>query len=396
MTYVCILGRQPALGIAELETRFGSDSITVVQPGIILLKTEHEVNFNNFGGVLKVGQLLTTLGHADWDKGIHYVQKTLPEHLQYIPDGKITVGVSVYGLPVSVPKINAGALSLKKVIKNAGRSARVVPNKEAELNSAQIIHNQLTGPNGLELLFIKKGSSTLLAQSIWVQDIDGYRLRDQERPMRDSRVGMLPPKLAQIIINLAVGPSLPKNDSNTTLLDPFCGTGVILQEALLQGLNVLGTDLEPRMVDYSQKNLEWLSNKLGRSHALPSYKVLQGDATSIKWPEHFDLIACETYLGRPFSSQPDPQTLQKVVQDVNTIHKKFLQNVASQTETGFRMCIAVPAWKTNNGFTSLPVLDHLEELGYNRVSLKHVQTKDLIYHREGQIVARELAILTRR
>jgi hypothetical protein len=38
-----------------------------------------------------------------------------------------------------------------------------------------------------------------------VQDIDAYAERDFERPMRDAFVGMLPPKLAQIMLNLAVG-----------------------------------------------------------------------------------------------------------------------------------------------------------------------------------------------
>src|SRR3546814_11679403 len=63
----------------------------------------------------------------------------------------------------------------------------------------------------------------------------------------------------------------------------------------------------------------------------------------------FYTIATEIYLGRPFSTQPDPATLQKVMQDTDTIHKKFLQNVARQTKPGFRMCIAVPAWHTKHG-----------------------------------------------
>ena len=111
---------------------------------------------------------------------------------------------------------------------------------------------------------------------------------------------------------------------------------------------------------------------------------------------HSSATACETYLGRPLTSLPDPETLNRIIQDVNTIHKKFLQNVVRQTEKGFRMCIAVPAWKTKNGFKHLPTLDHLEELGYNRVSFVHVKTSDLIYHREDQTVARELVVIVRK
>lgn len=402
MSYVCILGRQPALGAAELESRFGRDAIELVQPGIALLQTDNAPDFNQLGGALKAAKLLTELPYTDWNKLVSYLQKSLPEHLGYMPDGKITLGLSVYGLKTNPKQINAAALSLKKIIKQAGRSARIVPNPEMSLNTAQVLHNKLTSPTGLELTLIKDGGGTILAQTVWVQDIEAYRRRDQERPMRDARVGMLPPKLAQIIINLAVNNRNPNSkttgiptslNSNETkippvLLDPFCGTGVILQEASLQGYRTYGTDLDERMVDYSRQNLEWLGGP-------PPAAIEQADAASHRW-RPFDIIACETYLGRPFSSQPNPETLQKVIHDVNTIHKKFLQNAARQTGTGFRMCIAVPAWHTKSGFKHLPVLDHLEELGYNRISFVHAETPALVYHREGQIVARELVVLTRK
>lgn len=414
MQYVCILGRQPALGMAELESRFGAQSIEIVQSGICILNTDHEINFDHFGGILKVAKLLTILSHIDWSKSVRYVVSTLPQHLQYIPEGKINLGVSLYDLKVPVSQINAGALSFKTSIKKAGRNARVVPNKEAELNTAQVIHNKLTGPTGLELLFVKSTDTTLLAQTIWVQDIDAYRRRDQERPMRDARVGMLPPKLAQIIINLAAGlhhpfsatsdGSLNYNEASesSVLLDPFCGTGVILQEALLQGWKVIGSDLDPRMVEYAQKNLEWLQknysqkNNNTKSKLTLNYEVIQADATSSTWQKPFQTIACETYLGRPFSSQPDPQTLQQVMHDVNVINKKFLQNLAQQTQSGFRVCLALPAWKIKGGFRRLQILDHLEELGYNSVRFTHAEAADLIYHREGQFVGRELVVLIRK
>jgi hypothetical protein len=116
----------------------------------------------------------------------------------------------------------------------------------------------------------------------------------------------------------------------------------------------------------------------------------------MNWRCQFDLIASETYLGRALSSMPDHETLQKIVTDCDTIHTKFLKNVARQTDAGFRMCLAVPAWYTRKGFRHLPMLDHLEELGYNRVSFVHAKTQNLVYHRENQIVARELVVLTRR
>ncbi len=412
MTLLCILGRQPALGSAELENRFGADALQSILPEIMQLETDQDVSvFEQFGGIQKVTKLLTYLETTDWNKAIRQVQKLLPHHLQYIPEGKITIGLSIHGLSASPQQINAAALSLKKTIKASGRSARVVPNNEPTLNTAQVIHNKLTGSNGMELLLINDRGRLILAQTVWVQDIEAYRLRDQERPMRDARIGMLPPKLAQIILNLAITEEQADDPASITVLDPFCGTGVLLQEATLNGFNVAGTDLDPRMVDYTTKNLTWLASKLtldmrprlaGASLRNVSIEFTQqppakvGDATSIRWSEPFDVIAAETFLGRPLSSQPDQETLQKIINDCNTIHRKFLQNVARQTNPGFRMCLAVPAWAGKNGFKHLPVLDHLEELGYNRISFVHANANELVYHRKDQIVARELVVLTRR
>jgi tRNA G10 N-methylase Trm11 len=120
------------------------------------------------------------------------------------------------------------------------------------------------------------------------------------------------------------------------------------------------------------------------------------DATNHQWNADFNAIACETYLGRPFSAEPKPEVLDEVMNDVDTIHRKFLQNVARQTDVGFRMCIAVPAWNTTTGFKHLKVLDSLEELGYNRVKFAHVRTRDLIYYRDKQVVGRELVTLIRK
>ena len=150
---------------------------------------------------------------------------------------------------------------------------------------------------------------------IGVQNIDDYTMRDRARPARDAKVGMLPPKLAQILINLC-GP-LP---AETRLLDPFCGTGVVLQEAALMGYQPYGTDLDARMVEYSRKNLEWLvanregSDSLSRpSVSNPSFRarislkqieVEQGDATSFQWQSPIQAVASELFLGQPMSQAP--------------------------------------------------------------------------------------------
>lgn len=414
---VLILGRQPALGLAELERLFGASVVTPAGPQAALLQRSPDaVDFNRLGGSLKLAKLLTRLDTDHWPAIEKYLRQTVPRHLQYVPEGKMKLGLSAYGFTLTAAKLNATGLTLKKIIRNAGRSVRVVPNKTLELNSAQVLHNQLTSATGWELLLIRDGAGTIIAQTTAVQDIDAYAARDQGRPKRDARVGMLPPKLAQLIVNLAAGPTSPT--ANTTILDPFCGTGVVLQEAALMGFGLYGTDLEPRMVDYTAKNLDWLAEQ----HHINLAPVLEvGDATTHSWnfalaphptadqpglsprqpsgqpSDHTIIVAAETYLGQPFSSLPSPEKLEQVRSAGNAIHRKFLQNIGQQLPSGARLCLAVPAWQTKPGqFQHLATLDHLDELGYNRMSFKHVSNADLVYARPDQIVGRELLVLTKK
>lgn len=390
---LCILGRQPKLGLAELESLYGSKAVKPVDNIAALLdKDPAEVAFAFLGGTVKFCKVLTELDTVSWPDVQKFLVSAVPQHAKMLPEGKLRLGLSVYGLNAKPSQITGAALEVKKALKN-NRSVRVVPNKESSLNSAQVLHNQLTSELGWELVFVRNGGKTLVAQTIAEQDIEAYAKRDHGRPKRDAKVGMLPPKLAQIIINLASGEALapgcgPTAPIDKTLLDPFCGTGVILQEALLMGYKVIGTDLEPRMIEYSQENLEWLDVDS------KNWRLEVGDATEKQW-SGFDLIASEAYLGQPFSSPPPTSKLDQVIQDVNTITKKFLQNLAKQTEPGFRLCLAVPAWRIGHNFRHLPLIDHLTDMGYNRMSFVHAGGNDLIYHREGQVVGRELLVLTR-
>lgn len=387
---VCILGRQPALGLAELEARYGPDSILPINGAALLDIDAADINFKTLGGTLRVGKILATLPYTDWPKIFKYLTANIPKHLSGV-EGSLNLGVSLYGINLPMHALNRDLLNLKREIKKTGKSIRVVPNKSPELNAAQVLRNQLTRKGGWELLVIKNRQETILAQTIFVQDIDAYAARDQARPKRDSRVGMLPPKLAQIIINLAVGQiESDRPGRPLRLLDPFCGTGVILQEALLMGYSVMGSDLEPRMIDYSKANIEWL---LGKQPQIEGYVDIEtADATDYTWPA-FSCVASETYLGRPLSSLPSPEKLTEIINDVNTIVKKFLINLEPQLKPKQRLCLAVPAWRAKNGLRHLPLIDDLTEMGYNRQDLVHVKTDDLVYYRENQLVARELLIL---
>lgn len=407
-----VLGRQPALGLAELESLYGADKVRPVGAQAAIVDVDPcLLAFDRLGGSVKFCKVLTELDTVKWKEIEKFLVQVSPGHSERMPEGKMQLGLSLYGFNENVRQIEATGLTLKKAIRKTGRSVRLTPNKEPALSSATVLHNHLTGPTGWELVFVRSGDKTVVAQTVKVQDIDSYTLRDRGRPKRDTRVGMLPPKLAQTIINLATGKlpedkleniceipagqAIPRTILGQTVLDPFCGTGVILQEALLMGYSIYGSDLEPRMVDYSKQNLEWLSP----TYHLPpaTYQLEQGDATTHHWQQPIDFVAAETYLGRPFTTRPTPELLAQTAADCNLIIKKFLQNIHPQLKPGTRLCLAVPAWQTGkNVFKHLPLVDQIEVIGYNRISFEHAGNEQLLYYREDQVVARELLVITRK
>jgi tRNA (guanine10-N2)-dimethyltransferase len=411
MQSLLVLGRQPALGLAELESLYGGDKLRPVGNQAVMVDVDPcLLAFDRLGGSVKFCKVLTELETTNWGQIEKFLVQVSPGHSERMPEGKMQLGLSVIGLDINLKRLEATGLTLKKAIRKTGRSVRLVPNKAPELNSAQVIHNHLTGPTGWELVFIRDGNKTVVAQTVKVQDIEAYTRRDRQRPKRDAKVGMLPPKLAQIIINLAVGElpdearqsiceippdePIPRAHFDQTVLDPFCGTGVILQESLLMGYDVYGSDLEPRMVDYSRQNLEWLAKQYELD--LERVRLETGDATSHKWTPPIDMVAAETYLGRPFTARPDAEVLAQTVADCNLIIKKFLQNIHGQIAAGTRLSLAVPAWQIRpNEFKHLPLIDRISDLGYNRISFEHVRDEDLIYYRKDQIVARKLIVITR-
>lgn len=430
--YIAILGRQPALGIAELERCYSDVTWFSDQSAIIRADA---LDLRRLGGTQKAGRIVAELS-GDWRRVSQKIVQTYTQNWSG-HDSKITLGISAYGFDASPRDIQKTGIILKGKLKSSGVSLRLVPNDTAALSTATSHHNKL-GLSGtkVELIIVRnKTGKVVIAESIGAQNITAYARRDQGRPKRDAFVGMLPPKLAQIMINLASPvtvtpnavdgsstPSLAEDvpvrasqapqaaprapverplqengvdepERTKTLLDPFCGTGVILQEAALQGYTVYGTDLSEKMVDYSQQNLAWLEQS---HHANISSHVEQGDAQKHTWQQPVDIIAAETYLGQPFSAPPSPSKLAEVRGNCTHIITEFLRNIGAQIKPGTPLCVAVPAWRHIDGsFTHLPLIDQLGTLGYTQVPFKTVHTDELLYYRDDQVVARELLVLVK-
>ena len=433
--YIALLGRQPEISIAELAAVFGADCVNRISQQFAEVQTS-DFTITTLGGTIKCAKVITELPTSRTDKAsLLAASRFITQHYHakwaHSPH-KITLGLSAYDLVVDVRDIQKTGLILKSSLKKSGTSLRLIPNDQPALSTATAHNNKLgSSPHKVELLLVKTTDRRLIiAESRGVQNITAYTRCDRHRPKRDAFVGMLPPKLAQIMLNLALGAGsltgqksctgrIPAISSKSNasgnavrrtidlserlesdpltevdrrhplILDPFCGTGTVLQEALLAGYDVVGTDLSQKMVDYTTENLSWLQSTFTAPGNV--IDIHQANATTHHWPnsENLTAVVCETYLGQPFSAPPAPQKLAEVVGNCNHIITGFLTNIRPQLAPNTPLCIAVPAWYDASGrATHLPLIKNLQHLGYRQLN-----RTPLIYRRPDQIVARELLVL---
>jgi tRNA (guanine10-N2)-dimethyltransferase len=98
----------------------------------------------------------------------------------------------------------------------------------------------------------------------------------------------LHPKYARALVNLG------RIQPGDIILDPFCGTGGILIEAGLIGIEVIGSDISENMVEGCKKNLEWAG--------LSNFSIFQSDVGDIDEviddPGYIDAVVTEPPYGR--------------------------------------------------------------------------------------------------
>ena len=166
----------------------------------------------------------------------------------------------------------------KDHLKERGHASRFVrPNPEGKsacLGGAQVEKNALLQKGGEIVFHLHPETGLTLGMTQWLQPFEAYSKRDYGRPQRDARQGMLPPKLARMMVNIA------RTDSTSTLLDPFCGSGSILMEAGLLGLQTTGVDINRKAVQSSLGNWDWLKGQGGEPTG--GLRAIYGDARNLR------------------------------------------------------------------------------------------------------------------
>jgi len=407
--YFLHLGRNKNLSFAEVSAVFGNKIKYIGLVNNELLKIETDLEAKTFEESLK------TMGSI---KKISKVLKTVPRELQtnaltnetaqtleayfISTEHKCRIGLNKYG--ISLP-LNTIGMGIKKILKEKNIKLRIIEKNKKNLNSVSIIKNKLITDRGADLNFINDNDDLHIARTIACQDSLFYSKRDYDRPRRNAKNGMLPPKLCQIMLNLA---NVKKDDC---ILDPFCGVGTVLQEAMLKQLYFACSDIREDIIFDCRENLEWFvdSNPNIAKYYNPD-KIKVCDATKIEncyTNQIFDAIVTEGTLGPPQSNFVDKQRIETIFKNLKNIYTPFFNKVHSLLKQNGRLVITFPAIRSRhnrieyfssyllkNTDTKMQIIT--EKNLINPFSLIQSKSFKLIYERPDQIVLREIIVFEKR
>lgn len=389
------LGSNPALSAQEIISYLKRNAIphTIesLSYGLLRISTTDKISpeiIKNLGGTIRITEDIISWPHMPSADDILDALSPLPE--------KWTIGVGCSFMSQNIRRLG---IDLKKAARaRESRLAFIEPSRGSSvLNAAQVFLHKLTIAPNVDIILQKDNSTFTLTRTIGIQDIASYERRDTSRPVRDTKVGMLPPKLAQIMINLALPEMLPENH---IVYDPFCGMGTILQESYLMGLAAYGSDESEKMITASETNLNHIEQYFSinknirprvfvrnvRDNAVP--EILAGKQIT---------VVTEPFLGAPQTHALSPTEAKEFVLSVRPLYRTFFVNMHNILPKGSRLLILLPAIRIReNGketFTPLhrKFLDEVCSIGYRKLQLIP-QEEITLYARPDAFVAREITL----
>ena len=283
---------------------------------------------------------------------------------------KILFGVSVY-CTESTLRTSSGGIqrfvgsAVKDELADVGKKSQFMgfgnDRKLAQLSHVEVLKKNLV-ENKAEVLFCIGRTETWVSTTVAVHNPFEFQKRDIYKPNQRKIFGM-PPRLARMMVNLS------SCTSGKVLLDPFCGVGTILQEALLEKAMVVGMDVNPWCVKAASENLEWLVREYGLVDA--DFRVLQGDVNKLVekiGQEAVDCIVCEPDLGPALRQVPTGPYAEKIIQKLEPLYVGFVEQAYRALKPDGRLVLVTPYIKTRSGqAVTMPISEKLESLGFKQV-----------------------------
>ena len=422
MTLAFHLGRVYTLSLAEILRLFSRRGVEFeikeLFREVLIVKTVQELDIESLqkrlGGTVKIMQIIDELTKKQEEDYLNFTVKkyfsvkTLSQKFLKEYKGKIQFGISIYALS---DRINLSGqnkrigMEIKKTLQEENVSCRVVVPEgfSTALPSVAVTNNHLL-EKGAEIDLLVSFKKVYIAKTLTVQDFADYGRRDYQRPVRDMRIGLLPPKVAQIMINLAEYD--PKErEKGEYVLDPFVGGGTILQECMLIGFRGLGSDISKKAVDDAYKNLEWFRIRYKMPPGRFQLEVADAAKVSKTFPDKKPVaIVTEGTLGPHYSETPDKAEMEKNFEDLSKIYISAFKEFKKILEKGRTVVSALPAYRLPKGYISFPHIDKILKLGYTIEDpipidlqkkysfLKVTPRKSIIYDRKDQVVVREIMV----
>lgn len=375
--YFFLLGSMPDLSFAELQAIFAK-KITRFSQETAILATEVDLPLDfidRLGGTVKFGEILTEI---DKNTSEELVQNFLADYFLSLKQPKVHFAISEIGRD-HLERFDL--ISLKNKLQDYGLKVRFNDNARHGISAALLLNCKKLQ----EIILIQGETKLAIAQTLSVQNIDDWTLRDRQKPYADHKKGMLPPKLARMMVNLAVG---SQELQDKVLYDPFCGTGTILLEAYFYDLaKIIGSDLDVRAILGAKENITWLSETYNRQQ---ENQLFTSDVTKVELPilnhTKVDFLVTEPFLGK---QTPKNTELVNVFRGLEKLYWGAFRHWTKILNKGAIVVIVFPRVKADNGqlFSLNHLLDKLAILGYNKRSC------DLFYARPQAIVEREIVIL---
>lgn len=378
--YYFFLGNTPDLSLLELKTLYPG-KFDLITASIAAYDAELDLaTLSRLGGTRKVAKSLATVELKD----------LTPKLIELIASDKASAqgGSAVGGKNIALT--DYADLGIERSVFHAiksgvERSIRFVSLDTTEHELLMLSHQHVSEFNILPSGRLPAGE-LVITKTVWIYDAEDWVSRDRNKPYRDIKRGMLPPKVARIMVNLAT-----QGQSGLTLADPFCGTGTVLAEALMIGCHVVGSDTNPDAISGTKSNLSWvLSNRPVTQ--LPHYSVTLADATHFhEVVTSVDCIATEPYMG-PLLDERNPSSLERIkniAKGLDKLYRGAFKSFHKSLPAGGRVVMSIPTFQVYGRSLETISIDTLSTLGYNYISA-------VPYSKPGAAVIRNITILEKK
>ncbi len=391
MKYFFVLGTNTALSVAELAAVLGLKNSRLLATDFLVWETDTEISaeglMKRLGGVIKIGEIKDEVSEGSEDNILKSLIALARIKKYQSKEGKFNFGFSDYGKH-QFNKQNLG-LKLKKIFGEEEISSRFVTSREKTLSSVVITQNKLIS-RGIEFVLIKEAGKILIGETLAVQPFKDLSRRDYGRPARDDQSGMLPPKLAQIMINLA-----QVQNYDDVIVDPFCGSGTILSEAMLAGYkHLFGSDVSPRAIDDTHKNISWIRELYSIKDV--NIKILVKNVVNLS--KFIKAGLAEAVITEPFlGPQRGLIDFKTVARNLEELYSLALKEFYIILKPSGRVVMIWPLFygqrpitPTYEGFKIINMIS--DELRESEFIKKH-NRETIVYGRPGQKVYREIVVL---